>query len=152
MPQTKFFVALALHAVQRAIGGAQKLFDGGAIVRIDGDADADGDRRLLAVILQLFADARGCLRGVCFAGFRKNQGKFVAAVACRGVNRAAAVCQRGAEALDGAAAGEMAEAVVDFLQLVQIEKQNGETAVRCGGSAGFRFRGLRSGDDDWRGR
>jgi hypothetical protein len=50
MPQAKFFLALALHAIQSAIGGAQELFDRGAIVRIDGDANADGDGRLLAII------------------------------------------------------------------------------------------------------
>ena len=51
MPQTKFFLALALHAVEGAIGSSQKLFDRGAVVGIDGDADADGDGRLLAVVL-----------------------------------------------------------------------------------------------------
>jgi len=51
MSETKFFVALALHAVERAIGSAEKLFNGRAIVGIDGDADADADRGLLAVAL-----------------------------------------------------------------------------------------------------
>ena len=129
MPQTKFFLALALHAVERAIGSSQKLFDRGAIVGIDGDADADGDGRLLAVVLQLFANARGCLGGVCFAGFWKYEREFIAAVACGSVDGSAAAGQGAAEAFDGATAGEVAEAVIDFLQLVEIKKQNGETAV-----------------------
>src|SRR5271154_1063355 len=64
MPQTKFFLPLALHAVQRAIGGSQELFNRCATVRIYGHANAYGDRRRLAIVLQLFADSRGCLRGV----------------------------------------------------------------------------------------
>ena len=64
MPQTKFFLPFALHAVQRSIGSSQELFNRRSIVRIDGDADADGDRRRLAVVLQLFADSRGCLLGI----------------------------------------------------------------------------------------
>ena len=129
MPQTKFFVALALHAVERAIGSAEKLFNGRAIVGIDGDADADADWGLLAVALQLFADARSCLGGVCFAGFRKDQGKFVATIARRRIDRAAAVGQSGAEEFDRAAAGEVAEAVIDFLEVVKIKQQDGVVAA-----------------------
>ena len=51
MPQAKFFLTLPLHAIQRAIGSAQELFDRGAVVGIDGDADANGDGRLLAIVL-----------------------------------------------------------------------------------------------------
>src|SRR5271154_2244252 len=51
MPQTKFFVALALHAVERAIGSAEKFLNGRSIVGIDRDTDADADRGLLAVVL-----------------------------------------------------------------------------------------------------
>ena len=139
MPKAKFFLALALHAVERAIGSSEEFFNRGAIVRIDGDADADGDGRLLAIIFQLFADARGCLRGVCFTGFWENKGKFIAAVACRSINRAAAIREGGAETFDGAAAGEVAETVVDFLQLVQIKKQDGKTAVRAARALDFSF-------------
>ena len=90
-------------------------------------------------ILQLLADARGCLRGFRFAGLGKNQGKFVAAVTRRSINRAAAVCQRGAEALDGAAAGKMAILSLIFFRLVQIEKQNGETAAGAARALDFGF-------------
>ena len=69
------------------------------------------------------------MSGVCFAGFWKYQSEFIAAVARGSIDCAAAIGQGTAEAFDRAAAGEMAEAVVDFLQLVQVEKQNGETAV-----------------------
>ena len=65
MPQTKFLLSLALHAIQRAIGSAQKFFDGRAVCRIDGDPHADGDSGLLAISLQLLADSRGSLRGFC---------------------------------------------------------------------------------------
>src|ERR1700679_3496904 len=139
MPQAKFFLALALHAVQRAIGSSQKLFDRGAIVGIDGDTDADGDGRLLAVVLYLFADARGCLCGVCFAGFREYQRKFIAAVACGSINRATAVGQGRAEAFDGAATGEVAKAVIDFLQLIEIKKQDSETGVGAARALNFGF-------------
>ena len=61
MPQTKFFVAFALHAVERTIGCAEKFLDGRTIVGINGDADAYTDRGLLAIVLQKFADARGGL-------------------------------------------------------------------------------------------
>src|ERR1700728_960907 len=72
MPQTKFLFTSALHAIKRVIGRAQKLFDGGAIIRINSQTGADGHRRVLSITREPLADAQSRLASLFFARLRKN--------------------------------------------------------------------------------
>ena len=70
--------------------------------------------------------------GVCLV--RDEDGEFVATEPCRGVGSAKAL----ADALGGldqqAVAGQVAETVVDELELVDVEEQHGDLTVRTLGS------------------
>src|SRR5258708_13223544 len=61
-----------------------------------------------------------------FLGFRENEREFVAAISRSGINGAAVNAENIGEAADGAAADEMAIAIVYFFQLIEIKKQHGE--------------------------
>jgi len=61
-----------------------------------------------------------------FLGFRENESEFVAAISRSGINGAAVNAENIGEAADGAAADEMAIAIVYFFQLIEIKKQHGE--------------------------
>ena len=64
--------------------------------------------------------------GIVFCRFRENEGEFVASVTRGGIDGTAVNAENIGEAADGAAAKEMAEVIVDFLQAVEVEKQHGE--------------------------
>ena len=108
-----------------------------SVLRIDGDTDADGDDRLLAIIIHALADASRGLQCFVFAGFRKNQREFIAAVAGCRIRRAAIISKHVSDALNGAASDEMPETVVDLFQSIQIEQQNGKTAAGAPGTLQF---------------
>jgi len=81
---------------------------------------------LFVIIGENFADAIGNTMGVVLFRFRENEGEFIAAVARGGINGAAMNAEDIGKAADGAAANEVAIAIVDSLQAIEVEKQHGE--------------------------
>jgi len=79
---------------------------------------------------------------IVFCRFRENQGEFVAAVSRGGIDSAAMNAEYIGEAADGAAAEEMAEVIVDFLQAVEVEKQHRERPAGAIGALGFVFKDI----------
>ena len=65
--------------------------------------------------------------------------KFIAAEPRRRVDGAAAVAEGRAQALDGAAAGQVAVLIVDLFQAVQVEEQDGEAPAGAAGALDFAF-------------
>src|SRR5882724_11576637 len=72
-------VAFAL--VQLLVGRFQKILRGTAVVGIDADADAHGERRLYATASQRRLHAAGNLAGHSRVGIDQQHGKLVASVA-----------------------------------------------------------------------
>jgi len=132
-------LALGFLGVEIIVGFGEKFFDALAIAAIDGNADAGGEARRFLVIGHYIADAIGDAMG--FVGFRFGQykGEFVSAVARGGVYGAAVDTENIGEPANGAAADEMAVAIVDFFQVVEIQEQNRKGAAGAVGALGFVF-------------
>src|SRR5487761_707404 len=107
----------------------QQLLDGQAVARIDGDARAHGNARLDPVLDQAFADAVRDLNGDRFLGFGKHQSEFVAAVSRGRVHAAAVIAKNVGKALERLAAHQVAVLVIYFFQVVEIQKQHGESSI-----------------------
>src|SRR5215831_17907812 len=69
-----------LVEVKRLIGGAEQLFDSGAIARKFGSSDAHRDVRLFGILRQSLGHALGHNRGRFRCAFRQHQRKFVSPV------------------------------------------------------------------------
>src|ERR1700683_4916462 len=137
--EPKFLFAVTLHAIERAIGCPQKLFDGCSILRIYGKPHADGDTRPLCVARQMIADAPGHLCRFLLARFREDENKFIAAVSRRRIDRAAILPQHEAQALDRVASGQMAILIVDPLQAIEVEEQKCKAAAGAARALNFAF-------------
>src|SRR6202167_3371890 len=72
MPQTEFLLTAALHAIERAIGGAQQLFNRRSVVGIDSETRANGHRRFLAIACKPLADSQRGLASFLFSRFRQD--------------------------------------------------------------------------------
>ncbi len=133
--------------VHRGVGVAQQ-FLGGRVIRVAiDDADADGGVELMAFEIdglgELALDALGDERGIVF-GFEivEEDGEFIAAKAGDGVGGFGGDGIGGAEATAEAIAdgdqqsitGGVAEAVVDDLEAIQIQKKHGKMEI--GSAAG----------------
>jgi hypothetical protein len=105
--------ALSLFRVEILIRFRKQLLNSFAITTVNRNTDARREARRFIVVGQDLANAIGDTAGFVLLGFGKNEGKFVAAVARRGVNGAAVDAENIGEAADGAAADEMAVTVVD---------------------------------------
>src|SRR5260370_9003417 len=79
---------------------------------------------------------------IFFCRFGENEGEFVAAVSRGGIDSAAMNAEHIGEAADGAAAEEMAEVIVDFLQAIEVEKQHRESPAGAIGALGFVFKDI----------
>ncbi len=132
----------ALHAtgffrVEILIRRGEKLLNSFSIPSVNRNADARGELRHFLVLRHHHANAIGdALRFGVFR-FWQHESKLIAAVACGGINGAAMNAQDGGKAAERAAANEMTEAVVDFFQTIQIEKQDGEGPAGAVGALGF---------------
>ena len=117
----------------------QKFFDSLSIAAIDGNADTGGECGLFAVIGEDFPDTAGNTPRFVLLGFRENEGKFVAAIPRGSINGAAVKAENIGEPAEGAAADEMAVAVVDGFQAIKIEKQDRERPAAAIGALRFVF-------------
>src|SRR4029077_3825379 len=115
----------------------KKLFNPCSISAVKRNADARGERRILLVLGHDDANAIRdmlCFRVLCFW---QDKSELIATVARGGIDGAAMNAQKGGQAAEGAAADQMAVAVVDFFQAVEIEEQNGEGPAGPVGAFGF---------------
>ena len=131
--------AAMLHAIEGAIRGGEKLFSGIAILWISGNAGADGEGWFLRLGGQAFPNAIRNTRGKLFGSFGKHDSEFITAVAGGRIDGARMMAQNLTEANEGAAADEMAEAVVDGLEAVHIEQHDAEGPTRAAGAIEFGF-------------
>src|SRR5260370_42383690 len=81
------------------------------------------------------------MRIVC-CRFRKTEGEFVAAVTRGGIDGTAMNAEYIGKAAYGAAAKEMAEVVVDFLQAIEVEKQHRERPAGAIGALRLGFKNI----------
>jgi hypothetical protein len=115
-PREIFYLAAVramLHAVESTVGGAQKLFRGIAILRKCGNSRADRKRGRLRLRRETFANSGNHASSSIRTGFRKHEGKFVAAVARGCIDGARMGAEDPRESNDGAASGEMALLIID---------------------------------------
>jgi hypothetical protein len=131
--------ALGLFPVEILVSFRKQGFDTLAITAIDGDADAGGEPRRFIIVSHDFTDAVGHAVRFGLLRFRKNEGEFVATIARGGIDGAAVNAENIREAADGAAADEMAVAVVDNFQAIEVEKQDSKRAAGAVGALGFVF-------------
>jgi len=128
---------LGLFRVEILIRFRKQLLDSFTITAVNRNTDACGQARWFIVVSQDFADAISNAASFVLLGFGQDQAKFVAAVACGSVYGAAVDAQNIGEAADSAAADEMAVAIVDDFQTIEIQKQNRERAAGAVGALGL---------------
>src|SRR5258708_33496120 len=88
---------------------------------------------------------------ILFCGFGKNEGEFVAAVTRGGIDGTAMNAEYIGKAAYGAAAKEMAEVVVDFLQAIEVEKQHRERPAGAIGALRLVFQNIEQGEGGGKG-
>ena len=104
----------------------KEFFDSLAITTVNRNADAGGELGLLLVFGHDYTDAiRDVLRFFVLR-LRQNESELITAITGGGVDGATMNAQDGRETAKGAAANEMAKAIVNFFQAVEIEEQDGE--------------------------
>jgi len=115
----------------------KKFFNSLAISLVYRNADAGGELWLLLVLGHDYANAIRNLLRFFVLRLGQDESELVAAVACGGIDGAAMNAQNGGQAAERAAADEMAEAIVDFFQAVEIEEQDGERSAGAVGAFSF---------------
>ncbi len=73
-------VLLALHQVQRTVCDLEYVFEAWAVIRADGQPEADGKMRLFGVILNRVSDAVRKVSCSVRSCFRQNRCKLISAV------------------------------------------------------------------------
>ena len=131
--------AAGFFRVEILVCFGKKLLDPLAIPAVNRDADAGRETGLLLVLGHDDANAIGDVLGFRVLRLWQYESELIAAIARGGVNRAAVNAQDGRQAAKSAAADQVAEAVVDFFQAVEIEEQNGEGPAGAVGALGFIF-------------
>ena len=131
--------APGLFRVEILVCVGKKFFDPLAIPVVNRNADARGEPWLFLVFGHHYANAVCDVLRFRVLRLGQDESELIAAVARGGVNRAAMNAQDGGEAAEGAAAYQVAEAVVDFFQAVEIEEQDGERPASAVGALGFVF-------------
>ena len=126
-----------LRGVHRAVGADDQLVRGPAVVGIADDADrqrrlAAADRQLDGHRVDAEPDLLGQDEGAGRIGLGQEHHELVAAVAGGGVDLADAEGDDLADAAQDTVAVEVAEPVVDRLELVEIHHQQAEAAARAG--------------------
>ena len=124
----------ALGLEQRGIGVAQQLAGAAGIAGEQADADAGIDQHLVAVQLERFLEA---IEDALGQGGRLHQlratfgqhGELVAAQARQGHSGAEHVAQALGKRLEQLVADVMPEAVVDHLEVIQVDHQHGAAAL-----------------------
>ena len=125
--------------VELGVGIGEKFFNALAVAVVDGDTDAGGELRALRVAGHDSADTVGDTLGFIVQSLRQNESEFVAAVTRGSVDGAAVNAQDVRESIERMAADEVPVGIIDFLQAIEIEQENGERPAVAIGALGFRF-------------
>src|SRR5580704_4770402 len=129
--------AASFFRVEILVCFGKKFFDPFSIPAVNRNAYARGEPWLFLVLGHDHANA--VCDVLCFRVLRlgQDESEFIAAIARGGIDSAAMNAQDGGQAAEGSAADEMTEAVVDFFQAIEIEKQNGERPAGAVGALSF---------------
>ncbi len=129
-------LACRLGGIEGAVGAAQELVYAVAVVRVEGDADAGIDAEFVAVDAHGLVQRPHRLRGqvVCLVpvGALHQQGEFIAPQAGELGTRGHDAAELHGDRLEQLIADGMAQAVVDHLEVVQIEEQQGGVPATSG--------------------
>src|SRR5208282_707852 len=112
----------ALHLIQRSVSCVQQGSDGVCVARMPGNSNDDRKRRLFGFPCEKTTNPLSYQCGVGDACFRQYQGKLVAAVASRCVYGPAAIAEDPAEPAEGSVTREVAKAIVDLFQTVEVQQ------------------------------
>jgi hypothetical protein len=115
----------------------KKLLDSFSIPAVYRNSDACGEAGLLFVLGHDYANAIRDMLRFFVLRLGQNESELIAAVTRGGIDSTAMNAQDGGQAAKGSAADEMTEAVVNFLQAVEIEEQDGEGPAGAVGALGF---------------
>ena len=132
--------ARGLGAVHRGVGVAQQVLRPLVLGGVDGDADAGGDEDLVAAEVdrrrQALVDAVGHPHGVADVAppFEQDR-ELVAADAGDGVRGAQRRGERAGDLDQQLVAHQVAEAVVDDLEAVEVEEEDGGQPLRLAARA-----------------
>src|SRR5437016_4819594 len=137
--------AAPLHAVEVAVSGIEQLLNRAAILRKDGRSYAHGNGRIFSIGAEPLADAFAHAARGLRAGFRKHQSKLITAVTRGGIDGAGVHAKNVAETADGVRADQMAVAIVDLLEIVEIHQDYGEAASATAGALDFALEGVQQG-------
>ncbi len=134
LEEAEEIAAAILGLVQRKIGVAHQIRQLRAVARRQGDADAGGDAGPLAIEVERGPDAVQDPLGDLNHGRRLGQlgqhdREFVAAQAAQAVARPQNLPQALGDLDQQEIAGVMAEAVIDLLEAVQVEQQQGSRGL-----------------------
>src|SRR5271165_514978 len=128
-----------LVLVKAFVGGFQEFGRRKPVLRVDGKADADGEGGRVGLQTQGGADAAGDMVPTLAVSVQQKKREFVTAVT-RGYFRGAAlILHHPGQAVESAVAGQVAEAVVDGLQVIEIEKQESERLMSASSAADLAF-------------
>ena len=127
-----------LRAIHGGIGAAEEGVGGRSVRGIQADADAGADRAFPAAeneglrqgIEKPLRDRRGVF---CAGDLREQHGEFVAAEPGGGIAVAQAGEQASRHALQHPVAGRVAQAVVDRLEVIQVQHHDGGHALFAAG-------------------
>ena len=112
-----------LVAIKAAIRRFQKILRRLAIRWIDRRTDADRQPWLIGLLAQAIGDALRNLLDPLRVRINQEDGEFVAAVTRGNIGSTAILFHHAGQTPQGAVACQMAQPVVDALQVVQVEKQ-----------------------------
>ena len=128
--------ALVLGQVHAGVGNLNQLGGGGGVLGESGEADGGGDLALTQqrVVSDPLAELVGQAVGLVGVGFRHQDDELVAAVAGHHVGAAHVLLQHAPDALQHRVALQVAEVVVDELELVEVEQRQRKRARNAGGT------------------
>ena len=115
--------AQTLGVVQRPVGGDDEIVDGRGVFRQAGDAEAGGDRRVReAVLLDDVPDTLRVRETAAFDGVHQDDRELVAPVARDDAEASRVLHQELGDVAQHLVPGAVAEAIVDFLEVVEIQQ------------------------------
>src|SRR5437879_6819616 len=111
-----------LVLVEASIGGFEKFWSRHTILWIDGTTDAHGKRRKIRLRAETTGNAIGDTLAAFAVGLQQENCKLISSVAGGDVRGAAVVLHHTGQPVQGAVPSQMAEAVVNGFQIVEIQR------------------------------
>src|SRR6266478_4828909 len=110
--------------------------------RVHGKTNADGERGRIRLLVQTTADALGDVLCAFVVGIEQKNGEFITAVTSGNFRATAVFLHHTGQAIQCAIPCQVAEAVVNAFQVVEIQKKQGKRLVGAVGTADFTFQAL----------